>query len=105
MKNELIDKFIEKYEESGKEKYIYRRILVRPTKFKSLIGFIMSLVFFIILIRIFNVSFIYFLLLLGDLAILIYYASNLFTNKGIGLPRMIAIPKEEIENNDYDKKN
>ena len=52
----IIDKFLDSYEKSSNTKKSYVRIYQRPSKLKSLLGFIFSLLCFIVLIRLFDSS-------------------------------------------------
>jgi hypothetical protein len=92
-----IDKFIEGFNEGSKKKVVYERVYVRPTKIKSILGFIASLIFLVILVGLLTFNVMYFVLLIGNIIILIYFSINTFTEKGIGLPKTIAIPVEEEE--------
>lgn len=92
----VVDKFLDGYEYANNEKIVYKRVYQRPSKIKSIFGFIFCLIFFIILIRFFVFKLLYFVILLFDIAVLSYYAINLFTKNGIGLPKTIEV-KEEVE--------
>lgn len=93
----VVDKFLDGYEYANNEKTVYKRVYQRPSKLKSVLGFIFSLIFFIILIRFFVFKVLYFVILLFDLAILAFYSINLFTEKGIGLPKTIEVLEENKE--------
>ena len=101
-----IDKFIDGFNEASKKKVVYERVYVRPTKFKSIIGFVASLIFLVILVGLLTFNVMYFVLLIGNIIILIYFSINTFTEKGIGLPKTIAVPiideeEEEVEEPSY----
>ncbi len=97
----FVDKFLDGYDKYNSKNVELVKVYVKPTKIRSLFGFIFSLIFFIILITVFTLNLMYFILLFGSLAIVIYYGINLFTEKGIGLPRTVEVPvKEEINRND-----
>ena len=97
-KNRL-DMFLEGLTKEGNKKIIYEKVYIRPTKFKSIIGFIASLIFFIILLGLFTFSVMYFVLLIGNILILLFFSINTFTEKGIGLPKNIAYVVSEEEDN------
>lgn len=91
----IVDKFLDSYEDYNNHRVKYKRIIVRPSKFNTVIGFIFSFGFFIILIRFFIVKPFYFIFLIGDILSLIYYSLNLFTKKGFGLPKTVIVEDEE----------
>lgn len=94
----IIDKFLDNYEKQNDSNLVYKRVYVKPSKFKTIIGFIFSFGFLIILIRFFTRKPFYFVLLIGDILAFIYYSLNLFTKKGLPLPKTVAV--EESENGD-----
>ena len=99
----IVDKFLDVYDKNSNKKTEYRRIYVKPTKLRSLIGFVFGLIMFIIVLGFFAFDLMYFLLFFGCLIVTIYYGINLFTEKGIGLPRTVVVPVEEekkTEDND-----
>lgn len=95
----IVDKFLDVYDKQSTSNVEYKRIYVKPTKGASLLGFIVSLILFIIIVGFFSFSFMYFLLFFGCLVVVIYYGLNLFTEKGFGLPRTVAVPKSESDDN------
>lgn len=100
----IIDKFLDGYEKSSNTQRVYTRVYERPSKLKSLVGFIFSLLCFIILIRLFVFKMLYFVILIFNLLILAFYSINLFTEKGIGLPKTVEMI-EDIEDADTDDDN
>ncbi len=96
----IVDKFLDGYEQANNDKVIYKRVYQRPSKIKAIVGFVFSLIIFIILIRYFVFKLLYFVILLGDLSFLSYYGLNLFTEKGFGLPKTIPVIEsaEDIDN-------
>lgn len=99
----IVDRFLDGYEYANSEKTCYKRVYQKPSKIKSIIGFIFSLIFLIILIRLFVFKILYFVILIGDLAVCSYYGINLFTKKGIGLPKTIeVIVDEEVSQKNED---
>ena len=99
-KNKL-DKLLDFYEESGKRKSNLKKIYYKPSSGRSIFGFFFSFLFLIILFFVFGFQwrFMYLLLLFGDGIILFYYSMNLFTKRGIYLPKYI---EEEIKDEDED---
>lgn len=95
----IVDKFLEGYDKYNNSniRTEYRRIYVKPSKLRSGFGFGFSLIFFILLLTMFTFNLVYFLLLFGSLIIVVYYGINLFTDKGIGLPRTVEVPIIEDE--------
>lgn len=91
----IVDRFLDGYEYANSDRKYYKRVYQRPSKLKAIVGFGFSLIFFIILIRLFVFKLLYFVILLGDLAILAYYGINLFTKNGIGLPKTIEVIEQE----------
>lgn len=103
MKNgNLFDKFLDRYDAINQRnaRIEYRRIIKKPKKFESVLGFVVSLVVLIVLIRYFSPTGMYFVILIGDLLFLAYYGVNLFTKKGFGLPATIAV---EVDDRDEEK--
>ena len=94
-KNRIVDKFLDKYAERSNRKTEVRKVYVKPTKWRSCVGFIFSTIFFILLLTIFTIKFYYFVMLFVSLIIAIYYGINLFTEKGLGLPRTIEVVVKE----------
>lgn len=94
----IVDKFLDIYDEQNSNNVRYEKVYVRPSKLASFIGFVVSLFIFIIILSIFSFSFMYLLLFFLCLAVLIYYGINLFTKKGISLPRTIVVPGEQVDN-------
>ncbi len=93
----LVDKFLDIYKRE--DNYQYKTIYVKPSRFKCIVGFVVSVLFFILMLTFFTLKVLYFVVLLGDLVIVIYYGLNLFTEKGFGLPKNIPVY------NDYDTSN
>ncbi len=94
----LIDKFLEQYEAINEKnsRIEYRRIIKKPKKFESVLGFAMSFIVLIILLIFFNLTGLYFAILLFDLLFLAYYGVNLFTKNGFGLPATVRVLNEEV---------
>lgn len=99
----IFDKFLDNYDKlnSKRNKFGYQKVYTKPTKIRCIIGFIFSLIFLILLIRLFVFKLLYFVILIIDLLILLYYSLNLFTKKGFPLPVTIRVDtesnKEETE--------
>ena len=96
----IIDKFLEGYAVANEDskQNPYKRVYQRPSKFKSIVGFIFSALIMFFLIRIFQFNFMFFLIFIPDLIILIFYSINLFTKKGIAIPKYVR--KDEYTDND-----
>ncbi len=92
----VFDKFLDNYERAN-VKQEYEKVYQRPSKFKSIVGFSFSFIIFILLLFMFVFDWLYFFLLLFDVAICIFYGINLFTEKGIGLPKYVMVEKKEIQ--------
>jgi len=95
-----IDKILNKIDEVGNKNYQYVRVYNKPGKVKSAIGFVASLIFLIIMIGLFSLNVMYFVLLIGSILIMLFFGINLFTEKGIGIPKTIRYevkPEEEVE--------
>ncbi len=99
--NNIIDKFLAHYDNMNaiNENIEYQKVYKKPSRFKCIVGFIFSLLCFIFLIAFFVFKVMYFVILLFNILILAYYAINLFTEKGIGLPKMVP-----VKNIDYSSK-
>lgn len=95
-KNNLLDNFLEKYEQIGSVKKVNVETYYRPSKPKCIFGFIFCLIFFLILIRIFTFSIVYFVIFFGDLIILTYFGLNLFTKRGFVIKQKHYVPKEYV---------
>ena len=105
---ETMDKvldFLQKDRSVKKEKIMYR-----PDKRRSLMGFIFSLVFFVIMFMFCIVSFSlgFIILLAVSVGLLIFYGANTFTREGLFIPKYVdkrildkyedeLIEKEELE--------
>lgn len=98
----VVDKFLDSYDNYNTKKNSTQLITVyvRPTKFKSIVGFLFSLIMFVLLLTMFSFNLIYFLMLFGSLGVAVYYGINLFTPNGIGIPKTIEVPIEEIQKNE-----
>lgn len=98
-KGNLIDYFLDNYESVPEE---YERVYEKPKKSKSIIGFIASIVFLIALIPFASLNSLFFILLIGDLLTIAFYGINLFTEKGIKLPKTVKVERkiEEESNNE-----
>ena len=95
----IIDNFLDIYENliNEKSQKKYKVIYKKPSKIKCIFNFGFCLLFMIILIPMFSFTFMYMLLFLGDLIILIYYGINLFTKRGLLLPK--RVPDDEKKDN------
>lgn len=93
----IIDKFLDRYEDINNSNIRYKKVYQRPSKFKSLMGFIFSLFVLIILLSMFVFKLLYLILVIGVILTSLYYGINLFTKKGIGLPKSIPVEDEDRE--------
>lgn len=94
-KKNVVDKFLDLMYSQSLNNTEKKKIYYRPTKKKALIGFIISLFFMLIMLFHFlKFSFIFFLLILGDSIALLYYGINLFTKKGLLIPKYIYVDKD-----------
>ena len=93
----IFDKFLDNYSKLEDNTKIEIIAYHRPSLVKCIFGFIFSLIFFLILLRIFTFSFMYFILFFGDLIILIYFGLNLFTARGFVIPVKYRVSKDEYE--------
>ena len=94
----IVDKFLDTYDKYNSKQVEYRRVYIRPTKVKSVICFIFSLIFFILLLTIFTFNFMYFLLFFCYLVVLIYFGSYVFTDYGLcnSTTIEVSVNKEKI---------
>lgn len=88
--NKKIDYFIEILLKSHKEKK-YKKIYYRPSKIKNIIGFLFSSLIMLILLFILGLqlNLLYFILFVGDALVIMYYGVNLFTKRGLLLPKYV----------------
>ncbi len=97
----IIDKFLEGYAVANeKSKYnAYKRIYQKPAKGKCIGGFIFSAFIMLFLIRSFRINFMFLLIFFTDLVIVLFYGINLFTRKGIPIPKYVKA-SEYTDNDD-----
>jgi len=98
----IVDKFLDRVEKEANKKIVYQRVYMRPSKVKSVIGFIVSLICFIVMIGLFSFTIFFWVLFLLNIVLLLFYAVNAFTEKGIALPKTIAVelPDEEEDSSE-----
>ncbi len=96
----IIDRFLEGYADANEDskQSIYKRVYQKPSKIKCILGFTISALIMLFLIRLFNLKFMFLLIFFGDLAVLLFYGLNLFTKKGIAIPKYVK--KDEYTDND-----
>ena len=92
-----LDRFLEGLTQEGNKKIYYEKVYERPSKARSIIGFIISLIVLIIIIGLFTLSVMYFVILIVNILLLVFFGVNTFTEKGIGLPKTIPYVIEEEE--------
>lgn len=95
-KKNLIDSFLDKYEEMGAKKKVNIETYYRPSKVKSIFGFIFCLIFFLILLGIFHFSIVYMVIFIGDIVCLLYFGINLFTKNGFVIKQKYSVPEEYL---------
>lgn len=104
-KKNLIDSFIEKYDEYNSKKKVKVETYYRPSKAKSIFGFVFCLIFFLILLRIFHFSVIYLVIFIGDLVCLLYFGLNLFTKNGFVVKQKFSVPEEYLMEDEEQEEN
>ena len=103
MKNEneknVVDKFLDKYEEVGVTRPDKVRVYKKPSKFICIRNFIISVLILFVMLFVFGFhkSLSYVLFLLADLCIALFYGINLFTKDGIALTTYVNKPKDKDE--------
>ena len=95
-KKNIVDSFLDKYEEMSSKKKVNIETYYRPSKAKCIFGFIFCLIFMLILIRIFTINIVFFVIFFGDMACLIYFGLNLFTEKGFVIKEKYRVPEEYL---------
>lgn len=104
-KKNVFDTFLEKYDEYSSRKHVDFEEYYRPSKFKCIFGFVFCLIFFLIILRLFTFSIVYFVIFFGVLICLLYYGINLFTKKGFVIKKKYRVPEEYLKQNDEDDYN
>lgn len=99
----ILDKFLNKYDELNTNRKSYQRIYKKPSKLKCITGLLFSVICFIFLIKLFVFKFFYFVFLIADLLIVSYYGINLFTEKGFALPTTVAAQSDQPEQNNQEE--
>ena len=99
-KGNLIDYFLDNYESIPEE---YERVYEKPKKSKCIIGFIGSIIFLLALIPFASLNSLFFVLLIGDLLLIAFYGINLFTEKGIKLPKTVKVERKVVEDEPVDE--
>ena len=99
-----LDGFLDGIAEESNRKKEYVRVYERPSKVKSVLGFIAALVFLVILIGLFTFNVMYFVLLIVNILVLVYFGVNAFTVNGfsIGKTYIVNADEEEPEEENYD---
>lgn len=98
MKKNKMPGFIKKILENSKPPKEYERVYYKPQKWKSLIGFVFSLIFLgaLLFVFSFNVNIYFIILFIGVVVVCAYYGINLFTKSGFLLPKFVL--KKEDKN-------
>ena len=98
-----IDKFLTLVKKRGEEKVEYERVAVKPSKTKAIIGFVVSLLFFLSCLFLLLGSALGYFLTLVSFIIMVYYGTNVFTKKGLGIYQHVQVqPEEEKEEEQKD---
>ena len=95
--NNVVDKFLDRIGREANKKIVYQRIYQRPSKAKSIVGFVVSLICFIIMLGLFSFTGFFLFLFTFNIILLVFYGVNTFTEKGIPLPKTVSyeLPDEE----------
>ena len=96
-KKNVFDTFLEKYDEYSSKKHVELEEYYRPSKAKCIFWFVFCLIFFLIILRLFTFSIVYFVIFFGVLICLLYYGINLFTKKGFVLKKKYRVPEEYLK--------
>ena len=95
--HDKIDKFLTYVKKKGEEKVEFERVAVKPSKGKAIVGFVISLLFFISCLFLLLGTVLGVVLTLISFIILVYYGTNVFTKKGLGIYQNVPIQPEEEE--------
>lgn len=100
MKNDeknIVDKFLDGYENLNDESNRKVRVYQKPTKFVCIRNFGLGIAILFILLFVFgfHLNLGYILFLLVDLVVVLFYGINLFTKDGIKLPTYVRVKKEK----------
>lgn len=87
----ILDKFLDGYESYSNNNVRYKKIYVKPKKSKCIVGFGFSCILLVILLFMFVFDLLYFVIFIGVLLNALYYGINLFTEKGIGMPKRVPV--------------
>lgn len=101
----VFDTFLEKYDEYSSRKHVDFEEYYRPSKTKSIFGFVFCLIFFLIILRLFTFSIVYFVIFFGVLICLLYYGVNLFTKNGFVIKKKYRVPEEYLKQSEDDDYN
>ncbi len=93
----MIDNFIDSYNNAPSNNKVRVKMYKKKNKVKSGITFGFCLLILIFLIRLFSLNTVYFVLLFGDVGILIFNGINLFSKNGLATPYYVDMTKEEYE--------
>jgi amino acid transporter len=95
---EKIDKFLAYVKQKGDEKVEFERVAVKPSKAKAIIGFVVSLLFFMSCLFLLLGTVWGYVLTFISFIIMVYYGTNVFTKKGLGIYQHVQVqPTEEEE--------
>ena len=94
---EKVDKFLSYLEKKGDEKVDYERVVVKPSKNRATVGFIISLLVFISCLFLLLGSVFGYIITFIVFIFVVYYGVNVFGKKGIGIYKYVPVVKEEPE--------
>ena len=95
--HDKIDKFLAYVKKKGDEKVVTERVAVKPTKVKAVVGFAISLLFFISCLFLLLGTVWGYILTILSFVIMVYYGTNVFTKKGLGIYQHVQVESEENE--------
>ena len=95
--HDKIDKFLDYVKKKGNEKVETERIAVKPSKAKAIVGFIISLLFFLSCLFLLLGTVWGYILTIISFIIMVYYGTNVFTKKGLGIYQHVQVQPEEEE--------
>lgn len=91
----IVDKFLDKYETITNNQVRYKKVYQRPSKVKSLMGFVFWGILFVLLLFMFVFSLLYLVIMILVFLAVLYYGINLFTEKGFGLPKRVPVDEND----------
>lgn len=93
-KKNIVDKFLDSVGQPSNTEYV--KTYVKPSRAKCLLYFSFSLLLLVIIVLGFmSLSVPFFLLLIFDLLICVYYGYNLFSKKGLAIRKFVKVNRKE----------